>query len=75
MSRIGKIPVAIPSGVEVKVDGHVVTVKGSKGELTREFNPMMTIKVEGEEVIVERPTILVRQRAFMALRVPLSTTW
>lgn len=55
MSRIGKIPVAIPSGVEVKVDGHVVTVKGSKGELTREFNPMMTIKVEGEEVIVERP--------------------
>ena len=33
----------------------VVTVKGSKGELTREFNPMMTIKVEGEEVIVERP--------------------
>ena len=46
MSRIGKIPVAIPSGVEVKVDGHVVTVKGSKGELTREFNPMMTIKVE-----------------------------
>ena len=55
MSRIGKIPVAIPSGVEVEVDGHVVTVKGSKGELTREFNPMMTIKVEGEEVIVERP--------------------
>ena len=55
MSRIGKIPVAIPSGVEVKVDGHVVTVKGSKGELIREFNPMMTIKVEGEEVIVERP--------------------
>lgn len=55
MSRIGKIPVAIPSGVEVKVDGHVVTVKGSKGELTREFNPMMTIKVEGEEVIVECP--------------------
>ena len=55
MSRIGKIPVAIPSGVEVKVDGHVVTVKGSKGELTREFNPMMTIKVEGEKVIVERP--------------------
>ena len=55
MSRIGKIPVAIPSGVEVKVDGHVVTVKGSKGELVREFNPMMSIKVEGEEVIVERP--------------------
>lgn len=55
MSRIGKMPVAIPSGVEVKVDGSVVTVKGPKGELTREFNEMMAIKVEGEEVIVERP--------------------
>ncbi len=55
MSRIGKQPVAVPAGVEVKIDGHVVTVKGTKGELTREFNPMMSITVEGEEVIVERP--------------------
>lgn len=55
MSRIGKMPVAIPAGVEVKVDGQCVTVKGSKGELTRTFNDMMNIKVEGEEVIVERP--------------------
>lgn len=37
MSRIGKMPVAIPAGVEVKVDGQTVTVKGSKGELTRHF--------------------------------------
>ncbi len=55
MSRIGKMPVAIPSGVDVKVDGNVVTVKGSKGELTREFSEILTIKVEGEEVIVTRP--------------------
>ena len=55
MSRIGKMPVAIPSGVDVKVDGNVVTVKGSKGELTREFSDILTIKVEGEEVIVTRP--------------------
>ena len=55
MSRIGKMPVAIPSGVEVKIDGTVVTVKGGKGELTREFNELMTIKVEGDEVIVVRP--------------------
>lgn len=55
MSRIGKMPVAIPAGVEVKVDGQTVTVKGSKGELTRTFNDMMSIKVEGEQVIVERP--------------------
>ncbi len=55
MSRIGKMPVAIPSGVDVKIDGNVVTVKGSKGELTREFSDILTIKVEGEEVIVTRP--------------------
>lgn len=55
MSRIGKQPVTIPAGVEVKIDGHVVNVKGPKGELTREFNPMMTIKQEGDEIIVTRP--------------------
>ena len=47
MSRIGKMPVTIPAGVEVKVDGQTVTVKGPKGELTRTFNDMMDIKVEG----------------------------
>ncbi len=55
MSRIGKLPVVIPSGVEVKIDGHIVTVKGPKGELVREFNPIMTIKEEVGHVIVERP--------------------
>ncbi|MEF2846634.1 MAG: 50S ribosomal protein L6, partial [Eggerthellaceae bacterium] len=55
MSRIGKLPVVIPSGVEVKIDGHIVTVKGPKGELVREFNPIMTIKEEDGHVIVERP--------------------
>lgn len=55
MSRIGKQPVTIPAGVEVKIDGHKVTVKGPKGELVREFNPLMTIKQEGDEVLVTRP--------------------
>ncbi len=55
MSRIGKLPVAIPSGVEVTVDGQTVTVKGSKGELQRTFNELMAIKVEDGSVIVERP--------------------
>lgn len=55
MSRIGKLPVAIPSGVDVQIDGQTVTVKGSKGELTRTFNELMTIKVEDNQVIVERP--------------------
>lgn len=52
MSRIGKMPVAVPSGVEVKIDGTTVTVKGKKGELTRTFQPTMIIKQEGEEILI-----------------------
>ena len=55
MSRIGKKPIPVPAGVEVTINGNDVAVKGPKGELSYEFNPMMSIKVEGEEVIVERP--------------------
>lgn len=55
MSRIGKMPIPVPAGVEVKIDGHKVTVKGPKGELTSEFDPMMEIKQEGTEIIVSRP--------------------
>jgi len=46
MSRIGKSPVTIPSGVEVKVDGNVVTVKGPKGELTQEMDSCVELKIE-----------------------------
>ena len=55
MSRIGRKPIAIPAGVEVKVDGQTVTVKGPKGTLTKSFHPNMEIKVEGAEIKVERP--------------------
>ena len=55
MSRIGRKPIAVPAGVEVKIEGNTVTVKGPKGELAREFSPMMTIVQEGEEIIVSRP--------------------
>ena len=56
MSRIGRAPIAIPAGVEINVaDNNVVTVKGAKGTLTQQFNPNMTIKVEGAGVIVTRP--------------------
>lgn len=55
MSRIGRKPIAVPAGVEVKVDGSVVTVKGPKGTLVKEFNHLMKISLEGTEVIVERP--------------------
>lgn len=57
MSRIGRMPVAIPAGVTVSVaEGNVVTVKGKLGTLTETFSPRMTIKVEGTEVIITRPT-------------------
>lgn len=47
MSRIGNKEVVIPEGVEVKQDGNVVTVKGPKGELTREFSELITMNIEG----------------------------
>lgn len=56
MSRIGKKPVVVPAGVDVKIDGSTVTVKGPKGSLTETFNPEIIIKQEGNEIIVERPT-------------------
>ncbi len=56
MSRIGKKPIEIPAGVEVKVDGNVVTVKGPKAQLTETFNKEISVKVEGNEIIVTRPT-------------------
>ncbi|MDO4288232.1 MAG: 50S ribosomal protein L6 [Eubacterium sp.] len=56
MSRIGKAPVVIPAGVEVKLDGHTLTVKGPKGELVRDFHEDMIIEIEGNEVIVKRPS-------------------
>ncbi len=55
MSRIGRKPINIPAGVEVKIDGSVVTVKGPKGALTQAFNPTITIQQEGSEILVTRP--------------------
>lgn len=55
MSRVGNVPVAIPAGVEVKLDGHIITVKGPKGELTRALHPDMIIEV-GDQVVVKRPS-------------------
>jgi large subunit ribosomal protein L6 len=54
MSRIGRKPVAIPSGITVSVNGHTVTVKGSKGELSYVLLPEVSAKVEGAELIIER---------------------
>ena len=56
MSRICKKPVVIPNGVEVKLEGNTLTVKGPKGTLTRNFHSDIAIKVEDNQVIVERPS-------------------
>ena len=55
MSRIGRKPIAIPAGVEVKVADGVVTVKGPKGTLTQKYNTAMAVEVAGNEVLVTRP--------------------
>ena len=56
MSRIGRKPIAVPAGVEVKIDGSTVTVKGPKGTLTQSFHNDMAITLEGSEILVKRPT-------------------
>jgi large subunit ribosomal protein L6 len=56
MSRIGKLPVAVPKGVTVTAEGTTVKVKGPKGELTKTFHPDLAIKVENGNVVVERPS-------------------
>ena len=56
MSRIGRMPVEIPAGVTVTVNGNTVTVKGPKGTLTQSFSERMTISVEGNQLHVARPT-------------------
>ncbi|HEY8875245.1 MAG TPA: 50S ribosomal protein L6 [Desulfosporosinus sp.] len=55
MSRIGKRPIGIPSGVDFKIEENVVTVKGPKGTLTREMHALMNIVVENSQIIVTRP--------------------
>ncbi len=68
MSRIGRLPVAIPAGVTVEVaENNVVTVKGPKGTLVRELPTEMEIKVEGTEVVVTRPNDLKKMKSLHGL--------
>ncbi|MEI7813284.1 MAG: 50S ribosomal protein L6 [Coriobacteriia bacterium] len=55
MSRIGKQPIPVPSGVEVKIDGSTVTVKGPKGELTQTFTDVLAIEMQDGTLVVTRP--------------------
>jgi large subunit ribosomal protein L6 len=56
MSRIGRMPIAVPSGVQIKIDGHQVSVKGKRGEMTREFHPDIEIELDDGKVRVTRPS-------------------
>jgi large subunit ribosomal protein L6 len=67
MSRIGKLPVAIPSGVDVNIKGNVVTVKGKLGTLTQEIDQDITVAMEDGIITVTRPTDQKRHRSLHGL--------
>lgn len=67
MSRIGKMPIVVPAGVDIKLDGQEVTVKGPKGTLSSSFNPNMVIEKEGNTIIVKRPNDEKQNRALHGL--------
>ncbi|MEE8815326.1 MAG: 50S ribosomal protein L6 [Lachnospiraceae bacterium] len=68
MSRIGKMPIAIPAGVTVSVaENNTVTVKGPKGQLTRTLPKEMTISTENNEILVSRPNDLKKEKSLHGL--------
>jgi large subunit ribosomal protein L6 len=67
MSRIGRLPIALPAGVEVKLDGNLLSVKGAKGTLERTLPPAMKLIVDDRELRVERPTDATPHRALHGL--------
>lgn len=67
MSRIGKMPIEVPSGVDIKIDGSKVTVKGSKGELSRVFNDRVDFSVEDGVITVTRDSDSPSSRALHGL--------
>lgn len=67
MSRIGNAPISLPEGVEVKVDGAAVSVKGKKGELFQEIDRDLSIEIEDNVLTVKRPTDQKRHKALHGL--------
>lgn len=67
MSRIGKMPVVIPTGVDIKINGKEITVKGPKGTLTQVLHADMTVEKEGNEILVKRPTDQKKHKALHGL--------
>ena len=56
MSRIGRLPIAVPAGVDVSIDGRNVTVKGPKGSLSRALHPEIGVARDGDQIVVSRPS-------------------
>ena len=69
MSRIGRMPITVPEGVDVKLDGNVITVKGKNGTLTRELNPAMNVAIDGSVITVTRPNDEKQNRSLHGLTV------
>jgi len=67
MSRIGKLPIAIPAGVDIKLEGATISVKGPKGALTRSLHKDMAIRIEDGQVVVSRPSDQKEHRALHGL--------
>ncbi len=67
MSRIGRKPITVPAGVDVKIDGQLITVKGAKETLSMNVHPAMTVKVDGNVITVERPDDQKENRALHGL--------
>ena len=67
MSRIGKAPIPVPSGVDVKIDGRAITVKGPKGTLSHEVAEPIVVRQDGGELVVERPDDERRSRSLHGL--------
>ena len=67
MSRIGRMPIVVPAGVDVKIDGQHVTVKNGNTQLEMDVHPDITVKQEGAEIIVERPSDDKNHRALHGL--------
>ena len=67
MSRVGKMPIPIPDGVEVEIKGSTVKVKGPRGELEQQFNPDLSIVLEEGQVRVDRPSDQRHHRALHGL--------
>ncbi len=67
MSRIGKKPIDLPKGVDVKIEGSLVTVKGPKGELKREFDPRITVAFDKAQVVLTRNSDAREERALHGL--------